>query len=341
MIEREVWMEIRILAKQGHSIKEIVRRTGLSRNTVRKYLRDESEPIYRSREPRGSKLDPFMGYLKARVDAASPRRLPATVLYREIRELGFDGCERLVRKHVSSLYPPPANEPVERFETAPGKQAQVDWCVFRRGRSPLSAFVATLGFSRYSYVRFVRSERFEELRACHESAFDYFGGVPHEVLYDNMRTVVHQRNGYGEGRHRFHSGLWDMARHFGFRPKLCRPYRAQTKGKVERFNRYLRNSFFYPLESRINQVGLTVDAELASAEVLRWLEDTANVRQVRAIGCRPLDRLSAERSSFIPLPRRLTVEPDQAACLHQAPWPRMQIQRSPKVYEQLLTEGVL
>jgi len=61
------------------------------------------------------------------------------------------------------------------------------------------------------------------------------GGVPREVLYDNMRTVVVERNAHGQGKHRFHPGLWDAAKHFGFVPRLCAPYRAQTKGKVERF----------------------------------------------------------------------------------------------------------
>ena len=108
---------------------------------------------------------------------------------------------------------------------------QVDWMVVRRGKAPLSAFVATLGYSRASYVEFVSCERFEVLRRCHEHAFEFFGGVPREVLYDNMRIVVTERDAYGPGQHRFHPALWDMARHFGFRPKLCRPYRAKPRAK--------------------------------------------------------------------------------------------------------------
>ncbi len=159
MITEERCMEIQILYRQGKSIREICRLTGLSRNTVRKYLREPvRRPVYRSRPGRPGKLEPYKEYLQRRVVSAQPHRIPATVLYREIRALGFDGCERLVRNYIRTLYPRPVSEPDNRFETAPGVQMQVDWCVFRRGRDPLSAFVATLGFSRASFVAFVTSD---------------------------------------------------------------------------------------------------------------------------------------------------------------------------------------
>jgi hypothetical protein len=138
---------------------------------------------------------------------------------------------------------------------------QVDWAVIRRGENRLSVFVATLGWSRAAYVEFVTDERVETLIEAHENAFLAFGGTPREVLYDNMRTVVLERHGYGRGRHRFHPGFLDFARHCGFRPLLCAPYRAQTKGKVERFIRYLRHSFYVPLASRLGQESLIVDGE--------------------------------------------------------------------------------
>ena len=136
---------------------------------------------------------------------------------------------------------------------------QVDWAVIRRGSNRLSVFVATLGWSRAAYVEFVTDERVETLIEAHEDAFLSFGGTPPEVLYDNMRTIVLERHGYGRGRYRFHPGFLDFARHCGFRPRPCAPYRAQTKGKVERFIRYLRHSFYVPLASRLAQEGLIVD----------------------------------------------------------------------------------
>lgn len=340
MIAQERWMEIQILAKQGKSIREISRITGHSRNTVRRCLRSAAWPSYKERPPRPGKLDPYKKYLEERAAASKPHRLPASVLHREIAALGFNGSMRLVRNFMRTLYPLPAEEPIRRFETEPGQQLQVDWCVFRRGANSLSAFVATLGYSRVSFVVFAANERFETLRYCHEQAFAFFGGVPREVLYDNMRTVVSERNAHGAGLHRFHSGLWDMAKHFGFRPRLCKPYRAKTKGKVERFNRYLRNSFYYPLQSRLRQAGLLLDVATANAEVRKWLDEVANCRDHGELKERPIDRFAEEREHLLPLPQRLVVAPREAeAAPDITPWPVIPLQRSPIVYEQLFLEG--
>lgn len=155
---------------------------------------------------------------------------------------------------------------------------QVDWVVFRRGKDRLSAFVATMGYSRASFVEYVTDEKIETLLACHEHAFEYFGGVPKQVLYDNMKTVVIERDGYGEGNHKLNPLFLDFAKHWGFVPKLCQPYRARTKGKVERFNRYLRRTFHVTLASRLKMSGIQLDKDTANLEVRRWLRETANVR---------------------------------------------------------------
>lgn len=329
-------MEIKILRDQGKSEREISRLTGHSRNTVRKYLANDTTPTYKARAPRGSKLDPFKPYIQERVESARPERLPATVLFREIAARGYDGGQRLVNTFVSTLYPRKTPEPVVRFETAPGEQLQVDWCVFRRGQSPLSAFVATLGYSRFTYVEFVTSERFESLRQCHENAFEYFNGVPQEVLYDNMRTVILARNAFGESKHRFHPGLWDMAKHFGFTPRVCKPYRAQTKGKVERFNRYLRYSFYNPLNSRIKQAGLALDVDTANVEVRKWLRDVANNRIHKTLGQPPRVLWEMERQQLRHLPLRVVVEPVVVQKPAASSWPTHPLQRSPSEYDEFL-----
>jgi len=117
-----------------------------------------------------------------------------------------------------------------------------------------------------------------------------------------MRTVVLERHGYGRGRHRFHPGFLDFARHCGFRPRLCAPYRAQTKGKVERFIRYLRESFWVPLSSRLAQEGLIVDRETANLAVKRWLREVANARNHATTGAIPAERLVSERLQLQPVP---------------------------------------
>lgn len=333
-------MEIKILHRQGVSIREIARRMGVSRNTVRRCLRHDEQPQYGPRPSKGSKLDPFKAYIGERVEAAKPDWIPATVLAREIRAQGYDGSERLLRYYLATLRPQTPADPLVRFETEAGQQMQVDWGVFRRGKQPLSAFVATLGFSRYSYVEFVTDERFETLKRCHHNAFAYFQGVPRDVLYDNMRTVIQQRDAYGEGQHRFHPGLWDMAKHCGFRPKLCRPYRAKTKGKVERFIRYLRHSFYVPLVSQLKQAGLSLDVETANLEVLKWLRDVANVRTHQGLQAVPHERWQTERPQLQPfalpvpvaevVPITRSVEPHTLT--HQ------DLQHPLSVYDQLLQE---
>jgi transposase len=167
----------------------------------------------------------------ARQRSAVPDRIPASVLLMELRERGYAGGYTMLKLLVASLRPNEAADPVIRFETDPGEQMQVDWAVIRRGEDRLSVFVATLGWSRAAYVEFVTDERVETLIEAHENAFFAFGGVPREVLYDNMRTVVQERHGYGHGRHRFHPGFLDFARHCGFRPRLCAPYRAHDQGQ--------------------------------------------------------------------------------------------------------------
>jgi transposase len=201
----------------------------------------------------------------------------------------------MLKALVASLRPKQAAGPIIRFETEPGEQMQVDWVVIRRGSNRLSVFVATLGWSRASYVEFVTDERVETLIEAHEKAFLAFGGTPRAVLYDNMRTVVLRRHGYGWGRHRFHPGFLDFARRYGFQPRLCAPYRAQTKGKVERFIRYLRESFWVPLSSRLTQEGLIVDRETANLVVRRWLREVANTRVHGTTGAIPAERLVSER----------------------------------------------
>ena len=302
MVGGEVALEIGVLHRPGKGIREIAREMGSSRNTVRRYLRDESAARYKPRPPRATKLDPFKDYVFERLTSAAPDRIPASVLLRELRERGYTGGYTMLKGLVAALKPKEAAAPIVRFETEPGEQMQVDWAVIRRGSNRLSVFVATLGWSRAAHVEFVSDERVETLIEAHENAFLAFGGTPREVLYDNMRTVVLQRHGYGRGRHRFHPGFLDFARHCGFQPRLCAPYRAQTKGKVERFIRYLRESFWVPLSSRLAQEGLMVDRETANLAVRRWLREVANARIHGTTGAVPAERLASERLQLQPVP---------------------------------------
>jgi len=331
-------MEINVLKRHGTSIRGIAAATGKSRNTVRRYLRGGEDVVARKRVSvrRPEKLDPFKGYIVDRLKAAAPDTIPAAVLFREIKARGYPGGETRVRMFVRGLRPEPKPDPVVRFETNPGEQMQADWSKIGRGSEQLSVFIATLGWSRMTHIVFCDNEKFDTLLACHEQTFEVFGGVPREVLFDNMKTVVLERNAYGPGVHRFHPGMIDYARHAGFLPRLCRPYRAKTKGKVERFIRYLKESFWVPFVASCRQTGIKPDKQVANAAVKVWLRDVANARVHATTREVPAERMLVERDHLQSLPRPYRGKPARPPLIG----PRLPIcgyQHPLAAYEALLT----
>ena len=284
------------------SLRKIAEEVGCAVNTVRSHLASGTKPSYERSVVRLTKLTPFHDYLRERQLAARPEWIPATVLLREIKGMGYTGGRTRLRAYMRGIKPKLPDDPVVRFETAPGEQMQVDWVEFRKGKNPLHAFCATLGYSRVSFVEFVTDMKVETLIACHQHAFEAFGGVTKRILYDNMKTVVIERDALGEGVHQYHAGFLDYSRHCGFVIKLCRPYRARTKGKVERFNGYLRRSFYVPLVAQLKQAGLVLDVVTANGQVRHWLKDVANERVHGTTQIRPIERLAEECLQSIPAP---------------------------------------
>ena len=194
MIQGEAWYMIRELLREGLSVSEIARRSGRDRKTIRKIRKHPIHPASQERQKRGSRLDPFKPYLRHRAGAGV---LNATKLLEEVRRQGYTGRIGLVRKFVHPLR---LVVPVvtERFETSPGQQAQVDWAscgrIWHLGRlQSLSAFLMTLGYSRRQYVECTTRQDLETFLRCQLNAFHYFGGIPAEVLYDNLKTAVDHR----------------------------------------------------------------------------------------------------------------------------------------------------
>jgi len=283
MLNLDQFMNIRFLQKQGHSVREIARLTGHSRNTVRKLLRAKRAPVPAPRV-RASKLDPYKPYLTERWQTHG---LSAVRLLPEIVAKGFAGSPQIVRRFLQTLKATRHTDQAltVRFETPPGEQAQCDWAEVGRYPQPdgtsirVYAFVMILGFSRYLYVEFTRSMTLATLIRCHQNAFAFFGGWPRRILYDNMRQVV-------VGPERINARFLDFTRHHGFEVKRCRPYRPRTKGKVERSVSYLRDSF---LNGR-TFAGL----DDLNAQGRHWLGSVANVRVHGTTQARPCDRLLEE-----------------------------------------------
>jgi transposase len=180
MLNLDQFMNIRFLHKQGHSVREIARLTGHSRNTVRKLLRARRAPTPAARE-RASKLDDHKLYLTERWQAHG---LSAVRLLPELRARGFKGSVQIVRRFLHSLKAGRRTDQTltVRFETPPGEQAQCDWAEIGRYAQPdgtsvrVYAFVMVLGYSRYLYVEFTRSMSLAALIRCHQNAFAFFGG---------------------------------------------------------------------------------------------------------------------------------------------------------------------
>src|SRR5262245_4036207 len=279
--------EVKARLGRGQSVSAVARELGMDRKTVRKLAAATDPPRRRARPPRGSKLDPFVGYLAERLAGGVAN---SRVLLAELRARGYAGGGTVLREWLQPRRPPRASAlPVVRYETAPGEQAQVDWAdcgpVLLDGcPGRLLAFVFVLGYSRMAYVEFTVGRDLGRFLRAHQHAFAALG-VPRTVLYDNERTVTQGRDGAGHPA--WQPRFADFAATYGFLPRLCRPYRAQTKGKVERFIAYLRASF---LAGRV----VTTLEEL-NADVRRWLDEVANVRVHSTTGARPVDRWPAEQ----------------------------------------------
>ena len=272
---------IKKFLKKGMSKSAIARKLGISRNTVARYANkpDGYIPVMIKQSLQTS-VDPYLPYIRDMLQTAKDEsvHIPTTVIYESIKQQGYEGSLRwlqtVMQKH--ELRGRILAEELIRFETKAGKQFQVDWIEFPKDK--LSAFVATMGHSRVSYVQYVTDEKIDTLIQCHLSAFKYFGGVPEHGLYDNMKTVIIKRNAYGHGKHKLNPMFEDFAKHCGFKIKVCKPYRAKTKGKVERFNHYLRYSFHNGLRVKLAMKNYELNLDNANSEVIKWLNNVANKR---------------------------------------------------------------
>jgi transposase len=235
-------MEVQIQTAQGVPLARIARSLGIDRKTARK-LRDAPAEAAVAVRRRPSRLDEFRPYIEQRLAAG----VPAAQIARDLTQAGKSIPYPTLRDFARALRPPKATESEEvRFETTPAKQAQCDWAEVGRVHIdgldlPFYLFVMILGYSRKLFAHFTTAMDELVLQRMHAAAFAFFGGVPFEVLYDNMRTVTVGRD--RDGHPVLQREFADFAALYGFRVKCAQPYRAKTKGKVERSIRFLQTSF--------------------------------------------------------------------------------------------------
>lgn len=238
-------MNIRSDRQKGLNYTEIGRKHGIDPRTAKKYAKAEEKPTYKSRTKQ-SILDPYKEAIDTML-AEAP--YSAVILLERITEQGYTGKYTIVKDYVRTKKKELNHQATVRFETIPGLQGQVDWAhfeqykVFEEGQyKKLYCFLMILGYSRTRYIEFVTDMTTDTLLRCHISAFHYFGGYPQEILYDNMKQVVVKRL-LKQKDSTLNSQFEDFAGFYGFKPVLCRPYRGQTKGKIERTVSYVRSNF--------------------------------------------------------------------------------------------------
>lgn len=299
MIDEEELMDIKALHRQGYTYAEIGRMIGRDWRTVKRYITEGAQPLYR-RKRTPSKLDTFKPIIDGWL--AKEPRLAATRVHQDLgRDYGFTGSYQIVRRYVEHRRPRP-HLPEERFETAPGYQAQVDWSyeesiLTPEGLTlPLYCFHMVLSHSRDAFCRLVGSMDLTTFWACHRMAFFHFGGVPREILYDRTKTVVKQHVGRQQGLERqiFHPEALASAYHYGFRMRLCKPYRAKTKGKVESDVNYVRERLL-----RAHSFG---DYEKANRSWVEWNEEIARQRVHGTHGEVVAERAERDHGALLPLP---------------------------------------
>jgi transposase len=284
-------------------IRGICRDLGVSRRSVGRVIaRHQQERamgvtgLPAPRQERGSLVGPFdaaiRDYLSRYPDISVVR------LLEELQRQGYSGGYTVLREHVKRLRPHCRRAPVERFETGPGVQAQMDYGVYtldftQEGRRKVNLFSYVLGYSRRQYLRFVPSQDLETTLREHVRAFEHLGGVAATCLYDNMKVVVAR---YEDGEPIYNTRFLAFATHYGFRPVACRPRRPQTKGKVERPFLFIEKNLLSGREFR--------SVDHLNEVTAWWLKEVADVRMHTQTRRRPIDLHAEELPHLIPLPER-------------------------------------
>ena len=284
------------LHRQGLSVSAIALQVGVDRMTVWNYLAKGLEPsTYKKRAPAPGVVDRFEPYLRERL--ATYPALTARRLFREIKERGYSGGYSVVRDRVREIRPARSAAYEVRFETPPGEQAQVDFAQFQLQFTDeptitriVWLFSFVLGFSRLIWGRFVLHQDMQTVLRCHMAAFEAIGGAAHHPLRS------HEDRGHRRGRRR--------TRHLQPRPRRprpplrlsaapCLPYRAKTKGKVERPFRYIREDFFLG--------GVFRNLDDLNEQLRHWLDAVANPR-VHATTNRVVNEAFAEERTSLKAP---------------------------------------
>lgn len=290
MIRSGLIIMIKDLANKGKSAGEISREIGVAENTARKYMHQPAKPHGLKGTKKSSKLDPYKPYLQELMNQGI---FNCVVLFERIQTQGYDGGMTILKDYVKPFRPAKSIPAVQRYETLPGKQAQMDWgiCTYTDTKGKIHhvpAFVMILSTSRAKYVEFASRCDLRSLQRCMVNAFEYFGGIPETILTDNMKTVVNRREA---GNVIWNTQFADFAAEMGFVPKVCKVRKPQTKGKVERLVQYVKYNFFPGREFE--------NLEDLNMQVLQWCQ-AVDSKPHSATGKIPVEELAKESLQRLP-----------------------------------------
>jgi transposase len=299
-MEGEHWMEIRNDRLKGMNYKALGKKYHIDPRTAKKYAESPQRPEYTLTEPKPTKLDEYKQQMDLWLEEAP---YSAVRILEKLTEQGFDGKYSIVKEYVRCRKMDLDEKATVRFETMPGLQGQMDWAFFEDHTvledgvlKKLYCFLLILGYSRTRYIEFVTDMSTNTMIRCHANAFRYFGGYPEEILYDNMKQVVVKRLLKQEDS-TLNRQFEDFAGFYGFKPILCRPYRGQTKGKVERTVQFVRDNFM---------VGVKYNSlDDLNGQSLAWC-NKVNGKVHSTTGEIPFERLKKERLN--PLKREYIID---------------------------------
>ncbi len=294
MLNREDWLMIREMREKGCYLREIAEGVGCSERTVRRALKRGGPPPRRRPGKRASKLDPYKGT----VDSLLAEGVwNAEVIFAELRARGYPGGRSILRDYIRPRRAMRGVKGTVRFESAPGLQLQSDWGQMdtRVGGRPCRVhfIVNLLGYSRRFHVWAGEREDAEHTYEGLVRAFEHFGGVPAQVWVDNQKAAVLSHG--PDGKVVFNPAFLELAGHYGFTPKACRPHRPQTKGKDERMVGYVKHNFFQRYRAFESLAHLNALLE-------RWLAEVADRRVHGTLKEEIASRFERERSHLKALP---------------------------------------
>lgn len=296
-MRKDIYERINIMKKEGIKVNyaKLARQYNCDYRTIKRYFKLDGNVI-KAKVKRPSKLDSYKEIINDKLTLGCS----VTAIYHFILEKGYKGKYTILRDYCKAIEIEEKNKATIRFETVPGLQAQVDWkenmtLMSKSGEAiTINIFLIILGYSRYKYFCLTSDKSQDTLIESLISSFNYFGGVPKEILFDNMKTVVdHSKSNYQHAI--INEGFYQFSKDMGFEVITCRPYRPQTKGKVENLAKVMDSLKVYNNEFESIE-------ELS--EIVKHFNENINNKVSQATREKPINRLIKEKEYLQSLPNQ-------------------------------------